>query len=76
MCRFSSFSSLSHFLFSRDFSGTIAGTNITNTTPEPSRPTDVPFVGYVMDMSSCRPTGASVARLVILVSGARSRSWN
>ena len=30
----------------------------------------------VMDMSSCRPMGASVARLVILVSGARSRSWN
>ena len=31
---------------------------------------------YVMDMASCRPMGASVARLVILVSGARSRSWN
>jgi len=31
---------------------------------------------YVMDMSSCRPMGASVARLVILISGARSRSWN
>ena len=46
MCRFSSFSSLSHFLFPRDFSGTIAGTNIINTPPEPSRPTDVPFVGY------------------------------
>jgi len=30
----------------------------------------------VMDMSSCRPMGASVARLVILVSSARSRSWN
>ena len=30
----------------------------------------------VMDMSSCRPMGASVARLVILISGARSRSWN
>jgi len=33
-------------------------------------------VVVVMDMSSCRPMGASVARLVILVSGARSRSWN
>ena len=31
---------------SRDFSGTIAGTNIINTPSEPSRPTDVPFVGY------------------------------
>jgi len=30
----------------------------------------------VMDMSSGRPMGASVARLVILVSGACSRSWN
>jgi len=30
----------------------------------------------VMDMASCRPMGASVARLVILISGARSRSWN
>jgi len=32
----------------------------------------------VMDMSSGngRPMGASVARLVILVSGARSRSWS
>ena len=30
----------------------------------------------VMDMSGCRYMGASVARLVILVSGARSRSWN
>ena len=36
------------------------------------------FTDYdsVMDMYSCRPMGASVARLVILVSGARSRSWN
>ena len=32
--------------------------------------------GTVMDMYSYRPMGASVARLVILVSGARSRSWN
>ena len=31
---------------------------------------------FVMDMYSCRPMGASVARLIILVSGARSRSWN
>ena len=50
MCRFSysssSSSSMSHFLFPRDFSGTIAGTNIINTPPEPPRPTDVPFVGY------------------------------
>ena len=30
----------------------------------------------VMDMSSCRPMGASVARLVLLVSGAHSRYWN
>ena len=42
----------------------------------------LPIVGIlellliVMDMSSCRPMGASVARLVILISGARSRSWN
>jgi len=33
MCRYSSFSS-SHFLFSRDFSGTIADTDIINTLPE------------------------------------------
>ena len=48
MCRSSSFSSssLSHFLFPRDFSGTIADTNIINTLPEPFWPTDVPFVGY------------------------------
>ena len=46
MCRSSSSSSLSHFLFPRDFSGTIADTNILNTPPEPFRPTDVPFVGY------------------------------
>jgi len=44
---FSSFSStLSHFLFPRDFSGTIADTNIINTPPERFWPTDVPFVGY------------------------------
>ena len=48
MCRSSSYSSssLSHFLFPRDFSGTVADTNIINTPPEPFRPTDVPFVGY------------------------------
>jgi len=37
---------LCHTLFPRDFSGTIADTNIINTPPEPFRPTDVPFVGY------------------------------
>jgi len=42
----SSSSSLSHFLFPHDFSGTIANTNIINTPPEPFRPTAVPFVGY------------------------------
>jgi len=36
----------SHFLFPRNFSGTITGTNIIKTPPEPSWPTDVPFVGY------------------------------
>jgi len=49
MCRSSSYSSSSsssHFLFTRDFSGTIADTNIINTPPEPFRPTDVPFEGY------------------------------
>ena len=44
MCRSSS--SLSHFLFPRDFSGTIADRNIINTPSELFRPTDVPFVGY------------------------------
>ena len=38
--------------------------------------TDRPRYSVVMDMYSCRPMGASVARLIILVSGARSRSWN
>jgi len=49
MCRSSSASSSSsssHFLFLRDFSGTIADTNIINKPPEPFWPTDVPFVGY------------------------------
>ena len=44
MCRSSS--SLSHFLFPRDFSGTIADTNIINTPSVLFWPTDVPFVGY------------------------------
>ena len=44
MCRSSS-SSSSHFLFPRDFSGTIADTDIINTPQEPFRPTDVPFGG-------------------------------
>jgi len=39
-------SSSSHFFFPRDFPGTIADTDITNTPPEPLRPTDVPFGGY------------------------------
>jgi len=34
------------FSFPRDFSGTIADTDIINTPPEPFRPTDVPFMGY------------------------------
>ena len=51
MCRSSSSSSSfssssSHFLFPRDFSGTIADTNIINTPPKPFRSTDVLFVGY------------------------------
>ena len=37
---------LCHTLFPREFSGTIADTNIINTPPEPFWPTDVPFVGY------------------------------
>ena len=45
MCRFSS--SLSHFLFPRDFSGTIEDTDIINTPLEPLRPGDVPFGGFV-----------------------------
>ena len=48
MCRFSSsFSSLSHFLFPRDFSGTITDRDIINTPLEPLRPADVPFGGFV-----------------------------
>ena len=45
MCRSSSSSSLSHFLFPRDFSGTIEDTDIINTPLEPLQPTDVPFGG-------------------------------
>jgi len=49
MCRnsFSSSSSSSHFLFLRDFSGTIEGTDINNTPLEPLRPAYVPFGGFV-----------------------------
>ena len=43
MCRNSS--SLSHFLFPRDFSG--ANIDKINTPLEPLRPTDVPFGGFV-----------------------------
>jgi len=45
MCR-SSFSS-SHFLFPRDFLGTIEDTDKFNTSLEPLRPADVPFGGFV-----------------------------
>ena len=45
MCHFSS-SSPSHFLFPRDFSGTVADTDVINTQLEPLRPADVPFGGY------------------------------
>ena len=41
----SSAASSSHFLFPSDFSGTTADTDIVNT-PEPLRPTDVPFGCY------------------------------
>jgi len=47
MCRFTSFPSLSHCLFPRDFSGTIEDTDIINTPLEPIRPGDVPFGGFV-----------------------------
>ena len=40
-------SSSSHFLFIRDFSGTIEDTDIINTPLEPLRPGDVPFGGFV-----------------------------
>ena len=50
MCRnscSSSNSSSSHFLFPRDFSGTIEDTDIINAPLEPLRPADVPFGGFV-----------------------------
>jgi len=52
MCRSStsSFSFLSHFLFPRDFSGTIADRHI-DTPLKPLRPADVPF-GYLIDIVS------------------------
>ena len=42
----SSSSSSSHFLFPRDFSGTIEDTYLINTPLEPLRPADVPFGSY------------------------------
>jgi len=55
MCHSSSASSsLSHFLFPCDFSGTIADTDVINTPPEPFRPTDVPFVGYKTETKDFR----------------------
>ena len=68
MCRFSSFSSLSHFSFPCDFSGTIAGTNIINTPLEPSRATDVPFVGYKTE--SIDLGGVLAAKSISAYSGA------
>ena len=50
MCRNSSCnSSLSHFLFPRDFSGTIedTDTDIINTPLEPLWPANIPFGGFV-----------------------------
>ena len=50
MCRSSSPSSLfslSHFLFPRDFSGTITDRDLINIPLEPLRPADVPFGGFV-----------------------------
>jgi len=46
MCRRPN-SSSSHFLFPRDFSGTIEDKDIINTPLEPFRPADVPFGGFV-----------------------------
>ena len=46
-CPSSFSSSLSHFLFPRDFSGTITDRDIINTPLEPVRPVDVPFGGFV-----------------------------
>ena len=49
MCRSSSSSSssFSHFLFPRDFSGTIKDRDKINTPLEPLRPADVPFGRFV-----------------------------
>ena len=47
MCRPSSLFSLSHFLFPRDFSGTITDRDLINIPLEPLRPADVPFGGFV-----------------------------
>jgi len=47
MCRSSSSSSLSHFLFPRDFSESITDRNIINTPLEPLRLADVPFGAFV-----------------------------
>jgi len=61
-------SSPSHFLFPRDFSGTIADTAVINTPPEPSRPTDVPFVGYKTESKDLG--GVLAARSISAYSGA------
>ena len=60
MCRFSSSSSPSHFLFPRDFSGTTSDINITDTPPEPFRPTDVPFVGYKTESKDLEVFGRKI----------------
>jgi len=59
---------LSHFLFPRDFWGTIADTNIINTQPEPSRATDVPFAGYKAVSKDLR--GVLAAKSISACSGA------
>ena len=64
---FFSSSSPSRFLFPHDFSGTIADTNIINTAPEPSRSTDVPFVGY---KTESKDLGGVLAANRFLPSGA------
>ena len=50
------------------FSGTIAGTNIINTPPEPSWPTDVPFVGYKTESKDLG--GVLAAKSITAYSGA------
>jgi len=47
ICRYSSSFSSWHFLFPRDFSGTIEDTDIINTLLEPLRPARAPFGGFV-----------------------------